>query len=99
MVCVAEHRIICVNSAVTTANHPHVVSVGLDLQGAPGARVLHVDDVAAAIDEGDRFYLRIGETRIAVSKYTCRDCGIRTLRSHVDGRWNNNLDDMSPCPR
>jgi hypothetical protein len=95
----AEYRIVCANSAVTTATHPHVVSVGLDTPGAPGPRLLAVADVVAGIDAGDRFYLRLGETRVAVSKYTCRDCGIKTLRSHVDGRWNNNLDDMSPCPR
>jgi hypothetical protein len=95
----AEYRIICANSAVTTASHPHVVSVGVELVGAPGARVLAVAEVAAGIDAGDRFYLRFGETRIAVSKYTCRDCGLKTLRSHVEGRWNNNLDELSPCPR
>ena len=95
----AEYRIICANSAVTTASHPHVVSVGVELIGAPGARILRVDEVAAAVDAGDRFYLRLGQTRVAVSKYTCRDCALKTLRSHVDGRWNNNLDDLSPCPR
>ncbi|MEP7179393.1 MAG: DUF3892 domain-containing protein [Pseudonocardiales bacterium] len=96
----AEYRIICANSAVTTASHPHVVSVGIDLgPGAPGARVLTVADVVAGIDAGDKYHVRLGQTRVTVSKYTCRDCGIKTLRSHVDGRWNNNLEDLSPCPR
>jgi hypothetical protein len=97
---VAEYRIVCVNSAVTTANHPHVVSVGVDLfHRAPGVRVLTVADVVAGIDAGDAFYTMRGATRAAVSKYTCRDCGIKTLRSHVEGRWNYDLDNLSPCAR
>jgi hypothetical protein len=96
----AEYRISCVNSAVTTASHPHVVSVGVDgFHGDPGVRVLTVADVVASIDAGDTFYTRVGGTRSPVSRYTCRDCSVKTLRSHSDGRWNNNLDNISPCPR
>lgn len=96
---VAVYRITCANSAVTTASHPHVVSVGVDLPGAPGVWVLTVADVVASIDAGDTFYTRAGATRAAVSEYVCRDCGTKALRSHVDGQWNNDLDNMSPCPR
>lgn len=94
-----EYRITCVNSAVTTASHPHIVSVGVhEYRGAAGVLVLAVVDVAESIDAGDTFYTYTGGTRSEVSKYTCRECSIKTLRSHSDGAWTNNLDDMNPCP-
>jgi hypothetical protein len=96
----SEYRITCVNKAVTTASHPHVMRVGLELSsGAPGVRVLTVAEVAAGIDAGDMFYTERAGMRAVVSKYTCRDCGIETLRSQVRGRWNYDLDNLSPCPR
>ena len=34
---------------------------------------------------------------VAVGKYQC-SCGMRTLRSHADKQWNDNLDNLPRCP-
>jgi hypothetical protein len=76
------------------------VSVGVaEFQDSAGVRMLTVVDVGERIDSGDTFYVAAGSNRIAVAKYVCRECSIRTLRSHAGGEWTRELDSLSPCPR
>jgi Protein of unknown function (DUF3892) len=89
----AEYLITCARkSARTAAGHQHITSVGIGTNRYTVAQIYH------SMDEGHTFRTasRSSGTEAAVAKYQC--CGIDTLRSHSDGYWDNNLDNLPGCP-
>jgi Protein of unknown function (DUF3892) len=91
---VSEYLITCVTkSAPTAAGHQHIVSVGI------GGQKCTVADIYRFIDQGHTFRTASPSSgkEAAVAKYRCA-CGLATLRSHADGYWDNNLDNLPKCP-
>lgn len=84
----ADYQIACANLLQA---HRHIVAVGV------AGRVFTVQQVYSLMDAGNTFHTGTGSTRATVAKYKCDMCGAGTLRSHADGRWNNNLDNLGPC--
>ena len=91
-----DYRIICVNKQ---AGHGHIESVGTGTHDGYYDQRLTVQQVYNAIDEGHWFHTgcRTGRDYAVVAKFSCASCGRPTLRSHADGDWNNNLDDLRGC--
>lgn len=77
------------------SGHKHLVSVGTGTQPSTYDKTWTVTQVRTAIDNGNSFYTQT--TKVAeVTKFDCA-CGIHTIRSHADGVWNNNLDNLPDC--
>ncbi len=87
----ADHRITCVNKE---ASHGHIQSVGI----SDGNRY-SVEQVYSLIDQHHSFHTgTTGDGDYArVSKSDCVTCLRPTLRSHPDGKPENNLDNISSC--
>ena len=89
----AEYLITCVRkSALTSAGHQHIASVGI------GTQQFTVPEIYRFMDRGDTFRTASPSSgkEAAVAKFQC--CAIDTLRSHSDGYWDNNLDNLPRCP-
>lgn len=88
----SEYLITCVRKS-TGINHQHIVAVGI------GAQRFTVEDIYRFIDQGHTFRTASPSsgTEAVVAKYRCA-CGLATLRSHSDGYWDNNLDNLPKCP-
>lgn len=89
----AEYLITCVRKSERTATgHQHIVSVGIGQHRFTVAQVYHF------IDQGHTFRTVSPSSgrESAVSKYRC-SCRLDTLRSHADGYWDNNLDNLPRC--
>ncbi len=88
----SEYLITCVRKS-TGIDHQHIVSVGI------GAQRYTVADIYRFIDQGHTFRTASPSSgrEAAVAKYRC-SCGLATLRSHADGYWDNNLDNLPKCP-
>lgn len=89
----SEYLITCVRkSAPTEAGHQHIVGVGV------GRRQATVKDIYLLMDDGHAFRTVSPSTgrEVPVAKYRC--CGLDTLRSHADGLWDDNLDNLPGCP-
>ncbi|WP_300613466.1 DUF3892 domain-containing protein [Trebonia sp.] len=89
----SEYLITCVRKgAPTGAGHRHIIGVGI------GAQRVTVQDVYLLMDAGHKFRTVSPTTglEVPVAKYRC--CGIDTLRSYADKRWDDNLDALPPCP-
>jgi hypothetical protein len=90
----AEYLITCTRkSEPTAAGHQHIVGVGI------GGQQFTVAQIYRLIDQGYAFRTvsRSSGREAAVAKYRC-SCGLDTLRSHADGYWDNNLDNLPKCP-
>ena len=88
-----EYLITCVRkSAPTGAGHQHIAGVGIGRQQAT------VKDIYRLMDDGHTFGTVSPSTgrEVPVAKYLC--CGLDTLRSHADGLWDDNLDNLPGCP-
>ena len=85
----ADYRITCAN---TLEAHRHITSVGIS------GNTYSVAQIYQFIDQGHTFYTSSNDHRANVDKYACKSCGQGTLRSHADGVWNNNLDNLGRCP-
>lgn len=88
----AEYLITCVRkSPLTRAGHQHIVSVGI------GSGRYTVANVYQLMDAGHTFRTASPSSgqQAAVARYHC--CNIDTLRSHSDGYWDNNLDNLPRC--
>ena len=97
----AAYRIDCVDRPESPAEHRrHVTGIGtVDTDGMKRKW----DDIAVvrdAIANGDYFYTKSHTTEktAAVEPYDC-PCGAKTIRSNPDDVADNNLDNMTPCPR
>jgi hypothetical protein len=89
-----EYQITCVGkSHRTTAGHQHIATVGISGETHPYT----VPQIYTLMGKGFTFftYSPSGHIRADVAKYTC--CGVATLRSHADGKWDDNLDNLSTC--
>jgi hypothetical protein len=97
---VAEYQIMCVikstnpRSSSPDASHDHITDVGFG-----NGVTWTVKEVLDAIQTKDTFFTvsPTTHTRAEVGEYTCNDCRLQTLRSHADGVWNNNLDNLPVC--
>jgi Protein of unknown function (DUF3892) len=96
----ANYQITCVikcnnrNSSAPDFSHAHITDVGV-----VGLGRLTVKDAYRYIDAGNTFYTvghPSGKMAI-VAKCDCTQCYVSTLRSHSDGRWDNNLDNLGTC--
>jgi hypothetical protein len=97
----ASYRIICTvqEPFYQPTTHAHIIGVGTGTTSKIALYEWTVDDVWAAIDQGNVFYT-VGETtgKVAlVNKYTC--CRRKSLRSAPDTVWDNNLDYLPRCAR
>jgi len=89
----SEYLIGCVTKSTRTpAGHQHITSVGI------GSKSFTVTQIYQLIDAGHTFRTASPSsgTEAAVGKDRC--CGLDTLRSHSDGYWDNNLDNLPRCP-
>ena len=90
----SEYLITCTTkSAAAGTGHGHIVSVGI------GAQKVSVADIYRLIDQGHTFRTASPSSgkEAQVAKFRC-SCGVNTLRSHSDGYWDNNLDNLPRCP-
>jgi hypothetical protein len=62
-------------------------------------RYWRLDQVLAALDRSDRFYVRGERSRVVawVQKYVCEDCGRTFIRTNADATADNNLDNLPAC--
>lgn len=91
---VSEYLITCVSKSTrTAAGHQHIIGVGV------GGRRVTVEDIYRLIDQGHTFRTASPSSgkEAAVATFRC-ECGLPTLRSHSDGYWDNNLDNLPKCP-
>jgi Protein of unknown function (DUF3892) len=79
------------------SGHGHIESVDLR-SGTPYTQTFSVRQVLNMITGGSTFHTGSVLTRdyAAVEGFACPHCCEPTLRSHTDGAWNNNLDDLRP---
>jgi hypothetical protein len=89
---VAEYLITCVTkTARTAAGHQHIASVGIGGTRYTVARIYQL------MKDGHTFRTASTSTgrEAAVTDFHC--CGLDTLRSHSDGQWDDNLDNLPAC--
>jgi hypothetical protein len=89
-----DRRITCVTKSPSASGHHHIVAVGVE--GDDGS--VTVPEIYALMNKGYKFHTLSlsGKVRSEVSPYTC--CGsVHTLRSHADGEWDDNLDNLMAC--
>lgn len=68
----------------------HITDVGLD-----NGITFTVKEVYASIESGSTFHTMSPAAQ--VNQFHCTTCGVATLKSHADGVWNNNLDNLPSC--
>jgi hypothetical protein len=83
------------------ARREHIVSVGVtrDATKTMLELVINVAKVRESLDTGDQFFTVGPDSgkRAGVRKFTCRKCGLRTIRSRKDAVVDNNLDNLPSC--
>jgi hypothetical protein len=94
----ATYRIVCVT---TRHPHRHIVEVGTGIDPDSPSRRWTVEEVRAAMADGDEFYTESRTTmrRAAVRADDCpfEDCTVKTLRSAADAVVDNNLESLQTC--
>lgn len=92
------YRIVCSTLSATagTSGHKHLVDVGTGADPNKATDKWTIAQVRTSLDAGNTFYTEVGGKRAEVRTFDC-DCGIHTIRSHADGYWNNNLDNLRTC--
>lgn len=94
----SPRRIVCVD---TEHPHRHIVSVGLGTDPVKVDYRMTVDEVRAAIEDGDTFYT-VGSSSgklTLVELDTCHfpNCTVETIKTNPDDEKDDNLDEMRPC--
>jgi hypothetical protein len=91
----ADYQVVCV-TLLYPAQHRHILGIGTGQSWTPQRWT--VDEVWAAIARGHRFYTNDSRGRRAlVERWTCTNCGLRTLRTRADDVTDNNLDQLPQC--
>jgi hypothetical protein len=91
------YRIVCVDLA-KPSRHEHILTVGMGADPDRADAKWAVEQVRAAIRNGDHFYTESLSTgdEAEVEPYDC-GCGVKTIRSTADAVTDNNLDNLRPC--
>lgn len=86
----ADYQITC---ATKEYQHSHILNVGT------GSQTWTVQQVYSLMDQGNTFHTGSYATGnyAAIAKDKCASCSRDTLRTHADGKWNNNLDSLRSC--
>jgi hypothetical protein len=94
---VSSSRIVC-SELQNPTQHRHIIAVGTGSDPNKADERWTVDQVRAAIRNGDRFYTvspSTGKTA-NVEPYDCA-CGYKSIRSTDDAVRDNNLDYLRAC--
>lgn len=88
-----DYRIVGVNKE---SEHGHIVEVCTGSGTGHYDHKFSVAEVYQRMSLNDTFHTgSVADGDYAsVAKYACH-CGRGTLRSHADGKWNNNLDNLA----
>jgi Protein of unknown function (DUF3892) len=94
---IAAYRIVCVERQTVgqPESHVHIVRIGTADDGL-GARQWSIQQVLAAMEEGDVFYTQdMTSGKIAsVSACHCAQCRQTYIRSDANAAAGNNLDNL-----
>lgn len=92
----ADVQITCVNKPDRMSPHEHITHVGNPAAGWKWTR----EQVIASIDAGaNTFYTVDPVTGRRADVAVVREAGRQPfLRTHADGKWNNNLLALNECP-
>lgn len=95
------YRIVCTEQEPESETHDqaHIVAVGVGDNPDQAEDRMTLEQVYAAMNDGDRFYTKSESTgqEADVHKYECGTCGTRTIRTDADDRADNNLDNLREC--
>lgn len=97
----ASYRIVCTEQEPVTqpTTHAHIVAVGTGNDPDSADKRWTLNQVLAAMDEGQTFYTQGKNSgKVArVEKYRCQLCRRTYIRSAPDAVQDNNLDNLRRC--
>ena len=97
----AYWRIVCIERATVLhpTPHPHIVGVGTGDRPDWADMRWSLNDVLAAMEEGDTFYTQgaTSEHIAEVERYVCSMCGRVHIRSAEDKDDDNDLENLREC--
>jgi hypothetical protein len=90
-----DYLITCVKRFTTPGEHKHINEVGTATGEARFWTVGMVDD---QIEQGDDFYIVVGDYKASVRLYQCEACGFNTIGTVPGSNPRANIDALPACP-